>query len=67
MPSTLSLNLRWKLFRSILGFVSQNLQSGRRLRPVDLARGHGLSTQAIRNYEEAGILPAADRTSQGYR
>ncbi|MFE1869573.1 TioE family transcriptional regulator [Streptomyces sp. NPDC059496] len=47
--------------------MSQNLQSGRRLRPVDLARGHGLSTQAIRNYEEAGILPAADRTAQGYR
>ncbi|GAB2618454.1 TioE family transcriptional regulator [Streptomyces capparidis] len=28
---------------------------------------HGLSTQAIRNYEEAGILPAADRTPHGYR
>ncbi|WP_327739493.1 TioE family transcriptional regulator [Streptomyces nojiriensis] len=47
--------------------MSQNLQSRRRLRPVDLARGHGLSTQAVRNYEEAGILPAADRTPQGYR
>ncbi|MER6256728.1 TioE family transcriptional regulator [Streptomyces sp. NPDC001584] len=47
--------------------MSQNLKSGRQLRPVDLARGHGLSTQAIRNYEEAGILPAADRTPQGYR
>jgi DNA-binding transcriptional MerR regulator len=39
----------------------------RRLRPVDLAREHGLSTQAVRNYEEAGILPGADRTPQGYR
>ncbi|WP_433428141.1 TioE family transcriptional regulator [Nonomuraea sp. CA-141351] len=38
-----------------------------RLRPVDLAREHGLSTQAIRNYEEAGILPPAARTSSGYR
>ncbi|MEU0565229.1 TioE family transcriptional regulator [Nonomuraea sp. NPDC005983] len=38
-----------------------------RLRPVDLARPHGLSTQAIRNYEEAGILPPADRTPHGYR
>lgn len=38
-----------------------------RLRPVDLAREHGLSTQAVRNYEEAGILPHADRTSSGYR
>jgi DNA-binding transcriptional MerR regulator len=37
------------------------------LRPVDLARGHGLSTQAIRNYEDAGILPVAGRTSHGYR
>jgi DNA-binding transcriptional MerR regulator len=37
------------------------------LRPIDLARGHGLSTQAVRNYEEAGILPPADRTPNGYR
>ncbi|MFB7165959.1 TioE family transcriptional regulator [Streptomyces sp. NPDC056242] len=44
-----------------------NLQSRVRLRPVDLAREHGLSTQAIRNYEEAGILPAARRTPHGYR
>lgn len=28
---------------------------------------HGLSTQAVRNYEEAGILPAARRTPHGYR
>ncbi|MFE2878243.1 TioE family transcriptional regulator [Streptomyces roseus] len=42
-------------------------QSGTRLRPVDLAREHGLSTQAVRNYEEAGILPAAARTPHGYR
>ncbi len=34
---------------------------------MDLARGHGLSTQAVRNYEEAGVLPAADRTPHGYR
>ncbi|MEU8547649.1 TioE family transcriptional regulator [Streptomyces roseoverticillatus] len=47
--------------------MRQNLQNGERLRPVDLARGHGLSTQAIRNYEEAGILPAAGRTAHGYR
>ncbi|ASU84780.1 MerR family transcriptional regulator [Nocardiopsis gilva YIM 90087] len=38
-----------------------------RLRPVDLAREHGLSTQAVRNYEEAGILPPAERTPSGYR
>ncbi|MBT2450843.1 TioE family transcriptional regulator [Streptomyces sp. ISL-43] len=47
--------------------MGKNLQTGDRLRPIDLARGHGLSTQAIRNYEEAGILPAAGRTSHGYR
>lgn len=47
--------------------MGRNLQSRERLRPVDLARGHGLSTQAVRNYEEAGILPAADRTPHGYR
>ncbi|GGZ24268.1 MerR family transcriptional regulator [Streptomyces inusitatus] len=37
------------------------------LRPIDLAREHGLSTQAVRNYEEAGILPPAGRTPSGYR
>ncbi|MGA5566135.1 TioE family transcriptional regulator [Streptomyces platensis] len=47
--------------------MAKNLQNGERLRPVDLARGHGLSTQAVRNYEEAGILPAAGRTAHGYR
>lgn len=45
----------------------QNPQSTGRLRPVDLARAHGLSTQAVRNYEAAGILPAAERTPHGYR
>ncbi|GHF72991.1 MerR family transcriptional regulator [Streptomyces mashuensis] len=38
-----------------------------RLRPIDLAREHGLSTQAVRNYEDAGILPPADRSPHGYR
>ncbi|MFI9785328.1 MerR family transcriptional regulator [Kitasatospora sp. NPDC051984] len=37
------------------------------LRPIDLAREHGLSTQAVRNYEEAGILPPAERSPYGYR
>ncbi|WP_218009588.1 MerR family transcriptional regulator [Actinomadura kijaniata] len=39
----------------------------RALRPVDLAREHGLSTQAVRNYEDDGILPAAERGATGYR
>ncbi|PZF92091.1 MerR family transcriptional regulator [Micromonospora deserti] len=67
MPSTVSLNQRLKLLRDIGRTLRQNLQNGGRLRPVDLARGHGLSTQAIRNYEAAGILPAAGRTPHGYR
>lgn len=37
------------------------------MRPIDLASEHGLSTQAIRNYEDAGILPSAARTRHGYR
>lgn len=37
------------------------------MRPIDLARGCGLSTQAIRNYEADGILPAAERTRHDYR
>ncbi|MFF1397739.1 TioE family transcriptional regulator [Streptomyces sp. NPDC058287] len=47
--------------------MGPNLQNRVRLRPVDLAREHRLSTQAIRNYEEAGILPAARRTPHGHR
>ncbi|MFJ7206469.1 MerR family DNA-binding transcriptional regulator [Streptomyces sp. NPDC098789] len=37
------------------------------MRPVDLARRHGLSTQAVRNYEDAGIIAAARRSPAGYR
>ncbi|MFF0505013.1 TioE family transcriptional regulator [Streptomyces fimicarius] len=47
--------------------MRQNPQTTERLRPVDLARRHALSTQAVRNYEEAGILPVAGRTPHGYR
>lgn len=67
MPSTVSLKYRWKLFRDIVRLMPEKLQSSDRLRPVDLARAHGLSPQAIRNYEEAGILPAAERSAHGYR
>ncbi|WP_369394205.1 TioE family transcriptional regulator [Streptomyces sp. CG1] len=37
------------------------------LRPTDLAREHGISTQAVRNYERHGFIPLAERTSSGYR
>ncbi|WP_037682539.1 TioE family transcriptional regulator [Streptomyces griseus] len=47
--------------------MGRNLQTADWLRPVDLARRHGLSTQAVRNYEEAGILPPTGRTAHGYR
>ncbi|MCP2204203.1 TioE family transcriptional regulator [Lentzea flava] len=37
------------------------------MRPSDLAREHGLSTQAVRNYEQSGFIPPAERTPSGYR
>jgi DNA-binding transcriptional MerR regulator len=37
------------------------------VRPVDLAREHGLSAQAVRNYEDAGALPPAGRSASGHR
>lgn len=37
------------------------------LRPIDLARAAGISTQQVRNYADAGLLPSAPRTASGYR
>ncbi|CRK61928.1 Transcriptional regulator, MerR family [Alloactinosynnema sp. L-07] len=37
------------------------------MRPIDLAREHGLSAQAVRNYDDAGVLPATERSDTGYR
>ncbi|MFR9749878.1 MerR family transcriptional regulator [Nocardia sp. 004] len=37
------------------------------MRPIDLAREHGLSAQAVRNYDAAGILPPSERSATGYR
>lgn len=34
---------------------------------MDLGRAHGLSAQAVRNYEQAGMIPPAARTMNGYR
>src|SRR5690349_20018991 len=67
IPSTVSLNQRLRLLVDVGRTVGRNPQDGGQLRPVDLARVHGLSTQAVRNYEAAGILPASERTSHGYR
>lgn len=46
-----------------------NRGAGRRpgYRPVHLAREHGISTQAVRNYERDGLLPPAQRTASGHR
>jgi DNA-binding transcriptional MerR regulator len=37
------------------------------VRPTELARRAGVSTQHVRNLEATGVLPAAERTSSGYR
>jgi len=37
------------------------------LRPVDLARAIGLSTQTVHNYEDCGFIPQAERNAKGYR
>ncbi len=43
------------------------MRKSQRYRPIDLARRHGLSAQAIRNYENDGVIPPARRTASGYR
>jgi DNA-binding transcriptional MerR regulator len=47
--------------------VHQLAVKSQTVRPADLAREHGLSTQAVRNYERDGFIPAAERTGSGYR
>ncbi len=47
--------------------MPKSLQRRYSLRPIDLAREHGLSAQAVRNYDDAGILPPVERTAAGYR
>ncbi|NUR29361.1 MAG: MerR family transcriptional regulator [Catenulispora sp.] len=37
------------------------------MRPVDLARAAGVSTQQVRNLEASGALPEAERSTSGYR
>jgi DNA-binding transcriptional MerR regulator len=50
------------------GLKGGNLQfGGEAMRPIDLAREAGISTQAVRNYADAGVLPHAPRTPSGYR
>ena len=53
--------------RAVLKSQPQVQAGVRRLRPADLAREHGLTPQAVRNYEREGVLPEAPRTASGYR
>lgn len=46
--------------------MSETFKSGL-LRPVDLARDVGVSAQAVRNYEDEGLLLPARRGGNGYR
>lgn len=47
--------------------MTSSVTTDDRLRTVDLARLVGVSTQQIRNYEEAGVLPPVPRTESGHR
>ena len=37
------------------------------MRPVDLAKAFGISSNTLRNYEARGAIPPAERTASGYR
>jgi DNA-binding transcriptional MerR regulator len=58
------LKLRLRLFAETVHDLAVKFQI---VRPSDLAREHGLSTQAVRNYERDGFIPPAQRTRSGYR
>ncbi|SJZ90909.1 DNA-binding transcriptional regulator, MerR family [Marinactinospora thermotolerans DSM 45154] len=47
--------------------MKPQIREGEELRPVDLARLAGVSSQQIRNYEDAGVLPPARRTPGDHR
>ncbi|GAA2756428.1 MerR family transcriptional regulator [Actinopolymorpha rutila] len=51
----------------MLPYLSNKLEAGRPLRPVDLGRTVGLSPSQVRTYENVGFIPAAQRSSTGYR
>jgi DNA-binding transcriptional MerR regulator len=41
--------------------------ASRTMRGIALAREAGISVQQVRNYEQAGLLPTANRSAAGYR
>jgi DNA-binding transcriptional MerR regulator len=47
--------------------MRKTLKSEVKVRPIDLARLAGISTQQVRNYLADGVLPPASRTDAGYR
>jgi DNA-binding transcriptional MerR regulator len=53
--------------RFIVGRMSATAVTAKRLRVVDLAHAVGVASDTIRYYEKAGLLPAPQRTSAGYR
>jgi DNA-binding transcriptional MerR regulator len=67
MTSTVSLNVLLRLSSNARWEVRLKSQRAVPSRPADLARVHGLSAQAVRNYERGGLIPAARRTPNGYR
>jgi DNA-binding transcriptional MerR regulator len=67
MTSTVSLNQRLKVSRRLAGKDAVKVQRSVKRRPADLAAAHGLSAQTVRNYEQGGQLPSAERTPSGYR
>lgn len=46
---------------------TRNCDMKKFLKPNDLAKASGLSVQSIRNYEQWGFLPTAQRSETGYR
>lgn len=47
--------------------VQKTSTQGSRIRGVELARQAGVSVQAVRNYERAGLLPPVPRSPGGHR
>ncbi|MBQ0906898.1 MerR family transcriptional regulator [Micromonospora sp. U21] len=68
MTFTVSLNhpLRLSPFPPLEPELNPQI-AGHAYRPVDLAREHNISSQAVRNYERDGVIPTARRTPSGYR
>ncbi|NDU72021.1 MerR family transcriptional regulator [Actinomadura sp. DSM 109109] len=67
MCSSVPLKCLWRLCGGSCEDVGVSGLKSRGLRTVDVARRAGCSVQQVRNLERDGVLPAAARTSTGYR